>query len=69
MRLVWDQKLECIKILKGEISALKTGTTGCWLVKRDDDKKTLLILLRNAYRILKGTPMGWQVFFDPTTTE
>jgi hypothetical protein len=25
----------------------------------------ILILLRNAYRILKGTPLGLHVFFDP----
>jgi hypothetical protein len=67
-RLVWDQKTKCIDILVDMIEWIETDKpddvkTSLW------NRKEILMLLRNAYRILKGTPLGLQVFFDPYTIE
>ena len=82
-QLVLNQKIDCIRILKEEIHYLKTykpdeGWFSYSLNNWDWDlyrpknplpwnRERILMLLRNAYRTLRGTPLGLQVFLDPYT--
>lgn len=66
--LALNQKINCIRILDYMIHWIETDKpvdvkTSLW------NREEILMLLRNAYRILKGTPLGLQVFFDPYTVE
>jgi len=63
IKLPVDQKIDCISILNDEIDCIKSG-------EYDDpgfDGEKVLMLSRNAYRILRGNPMGYPVYFDPYT--
>ncbi len=84
VQLSWDQKIDCISAFKDEIHWLKTDKPDeGWLLDSLDnwdcdsdrpknplpsDRKKILILLRNARRILEKTPGTATLFLDPYTT-